>query len=862
MLALLGESALRSLLLGGVVWIGLKLLRVKNPHVQMVSWTMVLLASLSMPVLMHSITMTIPASPVPVQTPEMVWSSASLPREPLNSVEATQALEPGGIVVKAASSAINWWALATAFYGAIAGVLLLRLATGLYLTWRLVRSAQPVGEHWAASLDVRTSDIVAMPVAFGSTILLPPECADWDRRMRQAVLSHEGAHVANGDFYVLLLASLNRAVFWFSPFAWWQLVQLAELAEITSDDAALEGLHNRLSYAEILLELAGNVQPAPAGLPMARACTVRRRVERILAATAPHARIGWRKRLWTAAAIAPLVALSAMTIAYGTASRTAATSSVSELRASAGIVPDPAAADARLFDLYTGFYQVNPGLIFAVSREGNSLFGQLTGQRRLQIFPDGDGKFSYAAAAGWIAFAFAIVGDQRAAELVSDQNGRDMRAPRIAAASQKDQSGRIDPARLDAYVGWYELNPSRALAVVRQSDRLFVQETGRPKVEVVADGEQDHFSGADALVIFLRDGQSKVTELLLHEPAPGARRAIRVDLDRAKTIEDAFARRIAEVPDRFKDQTPAPGGKAAILRGIEDMQRGAPNYERMSSQLAAKARRQGPQVQAMLTALGAVESIYFRGVGPGGYDIYGVKFVSGFAEVRLLLGDDGKAHDVIFRPDGDDTPGGVVACSEEPALKSSAGAAPIRLLIYNASGSDIQLFRLDRDGKRALSHGAIGNDASSPILTYVGTPWVVADASGRCLEIVLPGQRTRYLTLEAPRAGSPAQRSVSSRSTPMAGSEDSLRQYIEALGRGEPNYHLMTPEVAAETRQQLPMNQAIVARLGALRSVSFRGVSALGSDVYIAYFANGSAEWRIGLVRDGKIGRIALGPQY
>ena len=454
MLALLGESALRSLLLGGVVWIGLKLLRVKNPHVHMASWTIVLLASLSMPVLMHSITMTIPASPLPVQTPEMVWSSASLSPEPLYSVEATQALEPGGIVVKAASRAINWWALATAFYGAVAGVLLLRLATGLYLTWRLFRSAQPVGEHWAAGLDVRVSDIVGMPVAFGSTILLPPECADWDRRMRQAVLSHEGAHVANGDFYILLLASLNRAVFWFSPFAWWQLVRLAELAEITSDDAALEGLHNRLSYAEILLELAGNVQPAPAGLPMARACTVRRRVERILAATAPHARIGWRKRLWTAATIAPLIALSAMTIAYGTASRTAATSSVSELKASAAIVPAPAAADARLFELYTGFYQVNPGLIFAVSREGNSLFGQLTGQRRLQIFPDSDGKFSYAAAAGRIAFAFAVDGDRRAAELVSTRTGSTCRCHGSLPLRKKiSQGGSIRPASTPTSAG-------------------------------------------------------------------------------------------------------------------------------------------------------------------------------------------------------------------------------------------------------------------------------------------------------------------------------------------------------------------------------------------------------------------------
>ena len=55
--------------------------------------------------------------------------------------------------------------------------------------------------------------------------------------------------------------------------------------------------------------------------------------------------------------------------------------------------------------------------------------------------------------------------------------------------------------------------------------------------------------------------------------------------------------------------------------------------------------------------------------------------------------------------------------------------------------------------------------------------------------------------------------------------------------------------------------QAILGRLGALRAVSFRGVSNLGSDIYLAHFANGSAEWRISLIKDGKIGRIALGPQ-
>ena len=52
MLAILAESALRSLILGSVVWIGLNLMRVRNPHVHMTCWAMVLVASLAMPLLM------------------------------------------------------------------------------------------------------------------------------------------------------------------------------------------------------------------------------------------------------------------------------------------------------------------------------------------------------------------------------------------------------------------------------------------------------------------------------------------------------------------------------------------------------------------------------------------------------------------------------------------------------------------------------------------------------------------------------------------------------------------------------------------------------------------------------------------
>ena len=72
MLALLLELALRLLALGGIVWLVLKILRVRNPQVQMTAWTVVLLASLSMPALMRFMAVTIPAVPPPAQLAKLV----------------------------------------------------------------------------------------------------------------------------------------------------------------------------------------------------------------------------------------------------------------------------------------------------------------------------------------------------------------------------------------------------------------------------------------------------------------------------------------------------------------------------------------------------------------------------------------------------------------------------------------------------------------------------------------------------------------------------------------------------------------------------------------------------------------------
>ncbi|MGY8706848.1 M56 family metallopeptidase [Bradyrhizobium sp. 18BD] len=839
MIATLAEAALRSFVLGGVVWFGLTLFRVRNPHVHMTAWVVVLVASLAMPFVMRWPTLTIDRLPLSVPVTDEARQAD------ISSLETPQPalpIPPGAAVAPPVKSvvSVNWWLLATVVYASVAGLLLLRLAIGLCLTWRLARAAKPMKGAQTIGADVRVSRDVGGPVTFGSTILVPPQFAGWDAKKRLAVLAHEGAHVANRDFYVLLVAAFNRAVFWFSPFSWWQLARLAELAEIISDAQAIEVIDDRLSYAEILLDFASSVKPRPVELAMARASTVRARVERIIAAASIPAAVGWRKRLWIAAAIVPVVIVSAGMIAYRT--------------------PDPATAVADLGEApaqhyrpFVNFYAMGPASVFAIFREGDEVYGQLTGQRKLRLTVGGDGTASYASSSGEITFP--LEAERRSGGLTLRMNGRDIRAVRVAEVPV----AATEPASLDQYVGWYRVAPNRVLTVRRDGDRLQVQETVQGRAALLAEGADVFSIHGDNLLVFLRDEQAKVSRVLVQNAVFGARIAPRIDAAQAQAIEADFARRVAEVPDRFREQVPVAGGKEMILRGIEDMRRGTPNYDRMSAPLAAKIQRLLNETQATFVALGAVESIFFRGVGPGGYDIYGAKFENGTAEFRLLLEPDGKVGDVIFRADGNDELGGIVSCAEEANVPGRAGTSPIRIMVYNEMADDIRVFNLDADGNRK-SQSVVRPNMSWATTTTVNNPWVIADKSGRCLEVLMPGRQTRFHNVEASNIGAKPGRAAR-RAIPIANGEEMLRHYIEGVGKGQPDYEHMTPEVADITRQQLPFDQAILSRLGALRAVSFRGVTALDSDIYIAQFANGSAEWRIG-VRNGTITKIALGPNF
>jgi D-alanyl-D-alanine-carboxypeptidase/D-alanyl-D-alanine-endopeptidase len=188
---------------------------------------------------------------------------------------------------------------------------------------------------------------------------------------------------------------------------------------------------------------------------------------------------------------------------------------------------------------------------------------------------------------------------------------------------------------LDGYVGHYEMTPTFILSVTREGSQLSVQATNQPRAAVFPKSNAEFFYRViDAQITFETDSQGRATSLILHQ---GGRdqKAKRIDDATAKQLEDTLAQ-------RFKNQKPFPGSEAAIRAEIDEMQRKQPTYERMTPEFADLARPQAEHVEGLIGGLGALQSITFKSVGPGGFDIYEVKFEHGSLDWRILLDTDGK----------------------------------------------------------------------------------------------------------------------------------------------------------------------------------------------------------------------------
>lgn len=88
--------------------------------------------------------------------------------------------------------------------------------------------------------------------------------------------------------------------------------------------------------------------------------------------------------------------------------------------------------DPALFDRLVGAYQISPEVRFTISRDGERLWAEVTGQVPLEIFPLSDTRFFYTAVDAEIGFEIGAGG--RASSLVVLEGEEKTRADRVESA--------------------------------------------------------------------------------------------------------------------------------------------------------------------------------------------------------------------------------------------------------------------------------------------------------------------------------------------------------------------------------------------------------------------------------------------
>ena len=85
--------------------------------------------------------------------------------------------------------------------------------------------------------------------------------------------------------------------------------------------------------------------------------------------------------------------------------------------------------DPKIYDAYVGEYELGPGTALAITREGDSLMAQPTGQRKIELFPSSETVFSPRVIRAEITFVRDAAG--QVTHLVFSQGGRQQTAKKI-----------------------------------------------------------------------------------------------------------------------------------------------------------------------------------------------------------------------------------------------------------------------------------------------------------------------------------------------------------------------------------------------------------------------------------------------
>jgi beta-lactamase regulating signal transducer with metallopeptidase domain len=274
--------------------------------------------------------------------PKPDWTTTSRPateiQEGILAEETPSASQaPGGIdllklarlmkptrpdAVEQEATAFGSWRVVALVGLAAAGLGVARLAIGFVFVFMTLRRSRPVTDPGliATADELRTTLACRRTVRLressrvgsGATagwlrpvVLLSPMWRTWSPAERRAVIAHELAHVARGDFVGRLAARLAVALHGYHPLVRWLAARLELRQEMAADARAASACHGRPAYLKCLAGLALKADARPLGpVPtfLSRPRTLFRRIAMLRVTDDTTA----RRRRWPGVAIALL----------------------------------------------------------------------------------------------------------------------------------------------------------------------------------------------------------------------------------------------------------------------------------------------------------------------------------------------------------------------------------------------------------------------------------------------------------------------------------------------------------------------------------------------------------------------------
>jgi beta-lactamase regulating signal transducer with metallopeptidase domain len=391
-------------------------------------WVTAIIASLALPTLVSSVTFEFPRVLDEQVAPKIVALRQATTLTLSPAVWFTGEPEPESWRVADATIRQLWLGVSIA-------MLLALIVSGIQLALRK--------RGWRRETLGGTSVYLTQDVGPAVVGLLRPSIAlpHWVKQasapQQTAVLAHEQSHLDARDPQLFTFA-LALLVFmpWNLPL-WWQLRRLRYAIEIDCDARVLKSGVDPAHYGETLI-VVGERQSAYVGAVAAMSESksfLEERIEHMM-----RKPVRWRR-------------LGAATLASVAIALTAVAAQVSPPNADA---PAPVAATATkkermeiklpaaTLDRYVGVYKVDANQLLKVTRAGDKLMAQITGQPALQIFAESETAFFYKAVDAQVEF---VADGGPATSAVIRQSGHVINMARVDSATvsqiEADRAARI-----------------------------------------------------------------------------------------------------------------------------------------------------------------------------------------------------------------------------------------------------------------------------------------------------------------------------------------------------------------------------------------------------------------------------------